>query len=96
MSATDQTANDVFNTLTGFDEIAIKREFKADVLTLAKTDKAGFLRALVFIDHRRAGVKDRDAFKATMELLLSEVTDYFADEPADDDAEAEGDDSGEA
>lgn len=84
MSATEHTANEVFNSLNGYDEIAIKKEFRADVYTLAKEDRAAFMRALIFTVHRRDGAKDSDAYKAAMELLQSVTTDYFSDEPEKD------------
>lgn len=93
MSATDQTADEMFNSLTGFDEIAIKKEFRSDVYALGKEDKAAFMRALIFTGHRRGGAKDSEAYKAAMDLPQSEVVDYFAAEP---DGDAEGDDLGEA
>lgn len=96
MSATTETtANGMFETLTGFDEIAIKREFKADIYTLAAEDKAAFMRALIFIDQRRAGLKDAAAYRAAMELPQAASVDYFAAEPTPEPTE-DGDDLGEA
>lgn len=91
MSATDLTANGMFESLNGFDEIAIKKEFRFDVYTLAKEDKAAFMRALIFVDQRRDGLKDSEAYKAAMDLPQSRAVEYFASEP-----EGEADDLGEA
>lgn len=82
MSASDQTANDMFGSLTGFDEIAIRKEFRSDVYSLSN-DGPAFLRALIYVDHRRQGIKDADAYKAAMEMTQAEATDYFAPEPDD-------------
>lgn len=89
-STSDLTGQAFFDTLNGFDEIAITKQFGTDVsqLTTGK-DRPGnptmLLRALVFVDHRRrTGAKDAEAYKAAMNLTLTEVHDYFADdEPAE-------------
>jgi hypothetical protein len=63
-------------TLTGFDEIAIKRMFGA---TLGELDGSMIPRALLFVADRRAGANDADAFRGVMELPLGGVEDRFAD-----------------
>jgi hypothetical protein len=80
MSATDKTAEEVMQSLTGFDEIAIAQRFGAKVLKIAKEDETSFLRSLVFIEKRREGLKDGDAWQAVMEMPLAEVQEYFPDD----------------
>lgn len=92
MSATEITANDMFESLTGFDEIAIASYFGDRVTVLAKRaqpdaedlDPFTFLRALIFVDKRRnAGLNDPDAYKAVQGLSIAETQDYFADKDED-------------
>lgn len=72
-------ADDFFMSLNGFDEIAIAKEFKADLNKL-REQPFMFLRALVFVDKRRAGLKDSEAYKAAMEATVGQLNGYF-DEP---------------
>jgi hypothetical protein len=84
MSATDKTANEVFESLNGFDEIAIKVQFGQTVNELAGPAEAvTFLRALIFTEHRRAGMKDHPAWEAAMNMRVGDVRDYFADDDED-------------
>jgi hypothetical protein len=102
MSST-QTADEMFNSLNGFDELAIAKHFNAPLEQLVPTEdkvtgkKSGspflFQRALAFIDLRRHDVADRDAFKQAMELSIEDANGYFADpvpeaDPDDPDTEA--------
>lgn len=72
----DLSADDLFMTLTGFDEIAILKEFGADIVEL-KARPMMFLRALVFVWLRRCGQADRVAFKTAQTMPISEVTEVF-------------------
>lgn len=67
-------AEEVGRSLTGFDEVAIKRAFGASIGDLPETI---IMRALLFVLLRRDGVKDSNAHKACMELPLGEVSDKF-------------------
>lgn len=80
-----QTPNDMFESLTGFDEIAIAAHF-GDKITALHADPFAFLRALAFVDKRRGGASDREAYEAAMNLSISETQTYFADDEAEDDA----------
>lgn len=72
------------DTLTGFDELAIKRAFSAPIGDL---DKVALLRGLAFVHIRReTGAKDSDAYRQAMELPQGVLGDLFADE---DDIEAD-------
>lgn len=89
MSTCDTSAGDFFLSLTGFDEIAIAREFGEDISRLVpdKTGEGGqpfrFLRALVFVHQRREGLKDREAVKVAQEIPIGQLQDYFGSETAD-------------
>lgn len=74
------TAEEVFGSLTGFDEIAIANQFTAEVGTLADEKPTMFLRSLVFALRRRQGLSDREAYAEVMEMPLGDVNDYFAEE----------------
>jgi hypothetical protein len=85
MSST-QTADEMFFSLNGFDELAIAKHFGVQLHELHPSAGGSpfmYLRALAFIDRRRNGVADRDAFKQAMELGANAAQEYFA-EPADD------------
>lgn len=81
----DLTADDMFESLNGFDELAITATFKHPITVLAKTDEMQFVRALVFIDQRRRDLKDREAYKAAQDLTMAALTAYFADDEEVDD-----------
>lgn len=83
----EQSADDFFMTLNGFDEIAIAKSFGHDITDLRKAPLM-FLRALVFVNERRQGAKDGPAHNTAMQMTVGEVNDYFpdkAEEPADED-----------
>lgn len=88
--SSDTSAGDFFLSLTGFDEIAITREFGEDISRLVPDKNGegghpfGFLRALVFVHQRREGLKDREAYKAAQEIPIGDLQSYFSDEAAAD------------
>jgi hypothetical protein len=55
MTECSMTAEEVFDSLTGFDEIAIAQQFRHTVADLAQNDVSMFARALVFVAKRRDG-----------------------------------------
>lgn len=71
------TSEELFDSLTGFDELAIAQQFGA-----APTDLLGTMlgRALLFVAQRREGVSDAEAYKAAMELPTGELTAIFTPE----------------
>ena len=73
------TMTDVVNSLTGYDEIAITKEFNRDFAVLLEYPTT-LGRALIFVLKRRDGLTDKEAKKAAMEMRLGEVNDYFEDE----------------
>jgi hypothetical protein len=100
MSAVEQTAEEFFDSLNGFDEIAIKKFFGVPVSTLSGTktqpgDPMQFMRALVFVAERRGGKGDHEAFSAAQQYSIKDVNEnYFATPPKDIDPDAPVSESG--
>jgi hypothetical protein len=80
VSTVDQTAQEFFETLNGFDEIAIAKHFGKKPVELSDTDAMGFARSLIFVSKRREGMKDGDAFEAAMNTTIGEANAYFAED----------------
>lgn len=83
MSATDMTGEEMFESLTGFEEIAVGQHFNAEVGHLAENKPTMFLRAMVFVHLTRSGKPTKDAKAEVMGMTLKTCNDYFAedDEP---------------
>lgn len=85
----DQTVQDLADSLTGFDEIAIKKAFGVPFSTLAPNEKGEggdafqFLRSLVFVHRRREGDNDVTAYNTAQGMTTHEVNGYFAEESAE-------------
>lgn len=75
--STDLTAEGFAETLTGFEEIAITKQFGKEVSDLPGT-MAG--RAMVFTSLTRDGLSADDAYKGAMEMPLKTVTEFFAED----------------
>lgn len=91
-STCELPGEDFFLTLNGFDEIAIVKQFGADVNQL-RNEPFRFLRALVFVDQRRRDLKDTEAFRYAQERTIAQLGAYFPDatpelDPDDPDTEA--------
>lgn len=68
-------------TLTGFDEIGIKRMFGAG---LGELDGGIVPRAILWVAERREGMNDGDAFRKVMEMPLGDLEEKFEDpDPAE-------------
>lgn len=78
MSRTELTAAEFAESITGFDEIAIAKQFQSDLYELGHTKQA---RALTFVHFRRDGQSDVTAYDSCMGLTVKQVTEFFADEP---------------
>lgn len=82
----EQSADEFADTLTGFDEIAIKKAFGIPFSSLAPDEKGSrgdafqFLRCLIFVHRRRQGDNDITAYNAAQNLVMGDVVHYFADE----------------
>jgi hypothetical protein len=79
MSETNLTAEEVLDSLSGFDEMAIKQHFGATLAELTK-DETMLGRALVFVVKRRDGASDDTARNDALNLSLKGVLGYFAEE----------------
>lgn len=79
MSQIDQTAEELMESLCGYDFIAIAHNFGDTIANLAEKDPAMMLLALVFIAKRRQGATDDDARNAAMAMPFKEVTAFFAE-----------------
>ena len=76
----EMTADEFFESLNGFDEIAISKHFGAKPIALSDTDPMAFARSLVFIAERRAGKVDADAKQAAMLATVEDVNGYFRED----------------
>jgi len=82
----DQTAEEVFDSITGFDEIAISTHFGRTIQDLAETEPSMFGRALVFVVKRREGLEDAEARKAALTMTLKECNEDFFATPSEEEA----------
>jgi hypothetical protein len=73
-------ATSMSKSFTGFDEIAIRQRFGTDLEELSSTM---LTRAILFVVHRRDGVKDAEAYSRSMLVPIGELADLFADEPSE-------------
>jgi thioredoxin-like negative regulator of GroEL len=71
------TSQEAMYSLTGGDEDAIAKTYKASLSQLRERDQSAFLRALLFIRFRRQGLPDARQTAALMSL--SDVMDSFDD-----------------
>ncbi|GAB3990119.1 hypothetical protein [Nocardioides marmoraquaticus] len=76
------TGQEVANSLTGFDEIAIKQAFGN---SLDQLDPITVARACGFVLMRRSGQGDRDAYHSVMSMTQGSLQDLFAVEDDVDD-----------
>lgn len=67
-------AEEVAKSLTGFDEIAIRQAFKADLSDMGETT---MMRATWFIVRRREGALDVEAFREAMTMTLGDLMPRF-------------------
>lgn len=75
------TADEMVESLTGYDEIAIEKHFGAGPFQLVNSGReTSLMRALVFIQLRRGGQPDHEAKEAVMQLPLKEVQARFAED----------------
>lgn len=79
--------DEFIESLTGYEEIAVKGAFGAKPAELGKGDKAALIRSLYFVLKRREGLKDIEAKDAALSATIGEVGRSFPDndEPVPDD-----------
>lgn len=76
MTAEQLTAEELAESLTGYDEIAIAKAFGEDIYEMAP---AKSMRALAFVAVRRTGGTDAEAKDAVMGMSIKDVKESFAD-----------------
>lgn len=84
MPQTEQTAEEMLMSLTGFDELGIQQTSGKTVTALARTDETALSRALVAVHiMREANGQGPKAHKAAYDkaqaMTFGEVTKYFAE-----------------
>lgn len=91
---TDLTAEETFESLNGFEEIAIAKHFGAQVTTLAEDQPTMFMRALIFTLETRSETAAPQAKETAMRYTLGECDAYFTPDPEDPDPEEPDSESG--
>lgn len=79
-TASEMTVEEMMESLTGYEEIAIAKAFGSDILALAEKSPTQVGRALVFVVKTREGLDHNKAKHAALSLTLREVDDSFADD----------------
>lgn len=81
-AATGITTEEMFESLTGFEEIAIRKHFNVEtnVAAFAETDPLMLLRALVFVHLCRGGARPNEARTEALGLTIKQATAYFEPE----------------
>ncbi len=79
----DQTFEQLFESLNGFEEIAIHERFGVSIGKLADDNETLFMRALVFTDMVRSGLSPGDARSTVMAMRLVDVKGWFLADGAD-------------
>lgn len=106
MQKTQQTFNEMIESLTGFEEDRVEAHYGRDVYTLLDVNSTKAMRAVIFIDQIREGMKSatadenkvvQAAKKHAQSLTVREVSNYFGDDDEEnsDPFGLEGDGSGE-
>lgn len=85
----EHTAAEVLNSMNGFDRLAVATNFGRSINDL-RDDPFTFLTALVFVERKREGLGDQDAFRAAMELSIEELGEYFTPDHDEDSPEGKG------
>ncbi|MEU4386771.1 hypothetical protein [Promicromonospora sp. NPDC023805] len=88
MSDTDEktpvvgmTASDFFETVTGYEEHAIKKAWNGIVpVKISKEDPATWMRTLVFIHYKREGRPADIAKNDALQLTIGEVGAFFLED----------------
>ena len=75
------TGEELAESLTGFEELAISKFFGKEEFTELPGTMAG--RAMVFIALRREGKPDKDAYDGCMAMTLKQCGAYFAEAEPD-------------
>lgn len=80
MSASEMTVEEMTESLTGFEEIGIQKQFGQDLMEMERTP-VRMIRSLVMIDiARRDEVNHVEAYKRAMDMTMKQVMAHFADD----------------
>lgn len=78
--STGMTIEEMVESLTGFDEIAIEKHFDGfDIYAGGEKKAVRAMRVLAFVWHRRQGANDREALQTVQNLPFKAVSDYWLD-----------------
>jgi hypothetical protein len=89
------TADEVLESLTGYDELAIEKAFGSDVESIMSSGKGlVYLRALVFAQELHGGAKHDEAKKTALTLTVKDLNGRFRDDTDGDDPDLPGSESG--
>ncbi len=69
-------ADEMFRSLNGFEQIAVEQHFHMRLKVIAD-DELAVMRALLFVESKRDGMADGDAFRNVMLMRLDDVTARF-------------------
>ena len=75
MSAPTMTARETMRSLNGFDEIAIEKAFGKELDELGSRES---VRALIFIQRKRAGDNDKAAKDFALGIPMGQLDEHFA------------------
>lgn len=76
---TGVTFEEMADSLTGYEEIAIEQQFGTDLQGLAEKGTT-LMRSFVFVLLKREGKKDPEAKAEVMNMSLRQIRGYFEDE----------------
>lgn len=80
MAQTTATVDEIIDSLTGHDEVAIQAAFGHDITELAQSHRTLFLRAAIAIhDSRETTDSVRVTYKRAMDMRMGDVSEYFSD-----------------
>ena len=88
MSQTDQTTDEVLDSLTGHDEMEIVSQFGRTIGDLIP-EPGMYRRALIFVLKRRDAVTDDDARNLALGMRMRDVLDFFPSEASEDAGQVE-------
>lgn len=83
MSKSTYTFAEMFESLDGFEEIAVEDRLGMPITDLAEKYPMRLTRGLIYIELMRSGTAKADAWKQAMALTLGGVKDWFSEEPVD-------------
>lgn len=89
------SSDEVMESLTGYDELAIEKAFGDEVESLIRKGRGlTYLRALVFAQELHGGAKHDEAKKTALTMTVKELNGRFREENEDGDPELPGSESG--